>query len=143
MNRSRRPASVGQASRSAAARLAWQTRSSATYRARRSEKASKLALSTWCHANGWKVVFFEGKTGSPRTGIVDAVMIRIRPGNADALEVRLVQLKSGAGGLTGAEITRLEKAAQALSKGWLLAAFDGEHLHLVPEIPKVGDRTRA
>src|SRR4026207_1302437 len=35
--------------------------------------------------------------------IVDACMIRIRPRKADSIEVRLVQLKAGASGLTAAE----------------------------------------
>jgi hypothetical protein len=65
-------------------------------------------------------------------GIVDAVIVRIKPREPDAIEVRLVQLKSGVGGLTGAEITRLKRAVAQLSTNWLLAAFDGQTLHLVP-----------
>lgn len=127
-------------SRSQAAIKAWATRRSAHYRAARSEKASKTALAAWCRENGWKAVFFEGLTGSPRTGIVDAIIVRIKPRSPDSLEVRLVQLKAGVGGLTGAEITRLKRAVQALSIDWLLAAFDGETLHLVPNIPEEGKR---
>ena len=103
-----------------------------------SERARKNALSAWCQDNGWKLVFFEGAKGSPRTGIVDAVMVRINPGSPDAIEVRLVQLKSGAGGITGIEIRRLKQALAKLSADWLLGAFDGETLHLVPDIPKRG-----
>jgi hypothetical protein len=128
--------------RSIGARKAWETRRSARYRAAKSEKASKAALLSWCRANGWKVLFFEGDSGAPRTGIVDAVIARIRPGNADAIEVRLVQLKSGAGGLTGAEIARLKRALASLSTDWLLAAFDGETLHLLPDMPRPGARAR-
>lgn len=127
-------------SRSEAAIKAWATRRSARYRAVKSEKASKIALSEWCQENGWKVLFFEGATGFPRTGIVDAVIVRIKPRDADAVEVRLVQLKSGVGGLTGAEITRLKNAVSRLSTDWLLAAFDGRTLHLVPDIPARGKR---
>jgi hypothetical protein len=104
-------------------------------------EASKDALSEWCRENGWKVTFFEGATGSPRTGIVDAVMVRIKPRDADAIEVRLVQLKGGVGGLTGAEIRRLKNAVSKLSTDWLLAAFDGHTLHLVPDIPARGKRS--
>lgn len=128
-------------SRSEAAIKAWATRRSPRYRATKSEKASKVALSEWCRENGWKVVFFEGATGSPRTGIVDAVIVRIRPRDADAIEVRLVQVKAGVGGLTGAEITRLKNAVLKLSTDWLLAAFDGQTLHLVPDIPARGKRS--
>lgn len=95
--------------RSEAAIKSWVTRRSPRYRAAKSEKSSKTALSEWCQENGWKVVFFEGPSGSPRTGIVDAVIVRIKPRDPDAIEVRLVQLKSGVAGLTGAEVARLKK----------------------------------
>jgi hypothetical protein len=120
--------------RSQAAKKAWSTRRSAPYKARKTERASKAALTAWCRANGWKVVFFEGQTGAPRTGIVDAIIARIRPRQADAVEVRLVQLKSGSAGVTGREIARLKSAVKNLSPDWLLAAFDGEDLHFLPEI---------
>jgi hypothetical protein len=128
-------------SRSAAALKAWATRRTPQYRARQSEARSKTALREWCRENKWSAVFFEGASGAPRTGIVDAVIVRIKPGNADAIEVRLVQLKSGAAGVSAAEIARLKKAADALSTDWLLAAFDGTTLHLVPDIPKRGARS--
>jgi len=126
-------------SRSQAAIKAWVRRQSPQYRAARSEKESKAALSTWCRNNGWKETFFEGPTGSPRNGIVDAVITRIKPGSPDLIEVRLVQLKSGVGGLTGKEIARLKKAVSTVSVDWLLAAFDGTTLHLVPDIPERGE----
>jgi hypothetical protein len=80
-------------------------------------------------------VFFEGLTGAPRTGIVDAIIARIRPGQPDGIDIRLVQLKSGAGGLTGSEIGRMKRAVENLSHDWLLAAFDGQTLHFLPDIP--------
>jgi hypothetical protein len=125
--------------RSQAAIKAWATRRSAQHKALVSEKASKKALEDWCKDNYWKVLFFEGPKGGPRTGIVDAVIIRIKPRDPDLIEVRLVQLKSGLGGLTGAEIGRLKEAVKNLSKDWLLAAFDGETLHVHPEIPPKGE----
>jgi hypothetical protein len=128
-------------SRSEAAIKAWATHLSASYRAAKSERASKIPLSEWYQENGWKVVFFESATGSPRTGIVDAVIVRIKPRAPDAIEVRLVQLKSGMGGLTGAEITRLKRGVAQLSMDWLPAAFDGQTLHLVPDIPARGKRS--
>lgn len=120
--------------RSRAARKAWVTMRSAKWRASKSERASKRALSEWCAKNGWRVIFFEGKTGAARTGIVDAVIARIRIGEADGIDVRLVQLKSGAGGLTGREIARIKEAVAHTSTGWLLAAFDGKTLHILPEM---------
>jgi hypothetical protein len=120
--------------RTEAAKKAWATRRSASYKARKTEKASKAALSAWCRASGWKVIFFEGKTGAPRTGILDAIIVRIKPSEADRLEVRLVQLKSGSGGVTGREISRLKNAVERLSCNWLVAVFDGDDLHLLPEV---------
>ena len=73
--------------------------------------------------------------------IRDAVMTRIKPRDPDLIEVRLVQLKSGVAGLTGAEIARLKRAVANLSADWLLAAFDGRMLHLVPDVPKPGRRS--
>jgi hypothetical protein len=125
-------------SRSNAALKAWATRRKPQYRARQSEARSKMALREWCRENKWQAVFFESSTGAPRTGIVDAIIVRIMPGKPDAIEVRLVQLKSGVAGLKAAEIARLKKAVQTLSRDWLLAAFDGTILHLVPDIPKRG-----
>jgi hypothetical protein len=120
--------------RTVAAKKAWTTRRSAPYKARKTEKASKAAFSAWCRKNGWKVVFFEGDTGAPRTGIVDAVIVRIRRREPDCVEVRLVQLKSGSAGVTAGEITRLKRAVKNLCADWILAVFDGGDLHLLPEI---------
>lgn len=74
--------------------------------------------------------------------IVDTIIARIRPDDTDAVDKRLVQLKAGAGGLTAAEISRLKRTVAMLTTEWLLAAFDGEILHLVPEIPRKGARRR-
>jgi hypothetical protein len=115
--------------RNSAARRAWATRRGPSYRARKSEQASKLALQAWCTEHEWQVIFFEGSSGAPRTGIVDAIIARIRPGDADAIEIRLIQLKAGCGGLTGLEIARLKQSVANVSIEWLLAAFDGESLH--------------
>ena len=119
------------AARSVAARKAWATRTSPRYRAGRSERRSKQALLAWAEANGWRVVFFEGRTGAPRTGIVDAVLLRLARAKPDVVELRLVQLKAGAGGLTAGEIARLKGALQAIQCEWVLAAFDGTELHFL------------
>lgn len=122
--------------KSQAAKKAWATRNSPKYKARRSEKASKQALENWCKSNGWKILFFEGESGAPRTGIVDAIIARIASNDADALDIRLVQLKSGTAGLTATEISRLKQALEKASINWLLAAFDGEDIHFLPEMHK-------
>jgi hypothetical protein len=125
--------------RTAAALKAWAKRGTSQERARRTEARSKVALQEWCRDNNWKVMFFEGVSGAPRTGIVDAVMVRIKPAKTDSIEVRLVQLKGGVTGLKATEIARLKKAMEGVSTGWLLAAHDGAVLYLVPDIPRRGE----
>lgn len=99
------------------------------------EAQSKDALRLYCEEHKWSVGFFEGKTGAPRTGIIDAIIFRISKGNADTLELRLVQLKGGHAGASGAEIARLKKASETVAVSWLIAAFDGESLHLLSDDP--------
>lgn len=124
--------------RRTAARKAVVTRKrmSALTKVRAAEAASKEALRAYCEEHGWRVAFFEGKTGAPRTGIIDAIIFRISRRNADTLDLRLVQLKGGNAGVSGAEIARLKKASEAVAVNWMIAAFDGEALHLLPEEPK-------
>ena len=113
----------------------WDTRrkKSAFAKARAAEAASKEALKIDCQEHGWHVAFFEGKTGAPRTGIIDAVAFRLDRKNADALQIRLIQLKGGNAGVSGREIARLKKAVEQASLSWVIAAFDGEVLHTIPE----------
>ena len=121
--------------RRAAARKAVATRKrmSAFTKVRAAEAASKEALRAYCEDHKWRVAFFEGATGSPRTGIIDAIIFRISRQSADVLDLRLVQLKGGRAGVSGAEIARLKKASEAVAVNWMIAAFDGELLHLLPE----------
>ena len=114
---------------------AWHTRKWRAIREKTviAEVASKEALRAYCEKHGWRVAFFEGKTGAPRTGIIDAIVFRISKSNADKLDLRLVQLKGGKAGISGAEIARLKKAAVDVSPvNWLIAAYDGDTLHLLP-----------
>ena len=83
------------------------------------------------------MAFFEGKTGAPRTGIIDAVAFRLNRKNADVLDLRLVQLKGGRAGVNGGELTRLKKAANAVTVKMLIALFDGETLQLLPDDPGI------
>lgn len=123
--------------RHAAALKSWRTRRamSAFAKARAAEAASKEALRLYCQQHCWKLAFFEGTTGSPRTGIIDAVAFRLQRQNADMLEIRLIQLKGGKAGISGPEIARLKKATEGATVKWLIAAFDGEALHLLPDDP--------
>ena len=95
--------------------------------------ASKEALRLYCKQHGWKVAFFEGPTGAPRTGIIDAMAYRLGSGNADLLDVRLMALKGRDAGVNASEIARLKKASAGATVKWLIAAFDGETLHLLPD----------
>jgi hypothetical protein len=91
-------------------------------KARKSETASKDALRTYCEKHNWRVAFFEGATGSP-------IIFRISKGNADAIEIRLIQLKGGNAGMSGSEIARMKKAVGTVDINWMYAAFDGDSLH--------------
>jgi hypothetical protein len=122
-----------------AAKKAWHTINSPWHKAHQSEQVSKDALRAYCQRNHWKVLFFEGSTGAPRTGIVDAIIARIRQGEPDGIDIRLVQLKSGAGGLTASDMARMERAVDHLSCAVLLAGFDGKTMHFLPEM---GDAKR-
>lgn len=117
---------------SARALKAWRTRRirSAFIRARASEAASKEALKEHLRKHGWKVVLLEGKTGAPRTGIIDAFAYRLNRRNADLLEIKLIQLKGGKAGASGREIARLKKAIDDAALTWAVASFDGEIVHL-------------
>ena len=99
------------------------------------EAASKDALRTYCQQHGWRVAFFEGATGAPRTGVIDAIAFRLGRKNCDLLDVRLIQLKGGSADVTGREIARLKQAAAGATVKWLVAEFDGDALHLLPDDP--------
>lgn len=106
---------------------------SAFTKARAAEAASKEALRAYCQAHNWRVAFFEGASGSPRTGIIDTIIFRISRENADVLDIRLAQLRGGHAGVSGAEITRRKRANEA-AVDWMISAFDGESLHPLPEL---------
>ena len=99
------------------------------------ERASKVALRKYCDAHGWHVAFFEGKTGAPRTGIIDAIVYRLGRQNPDKMDLRLVQLKGGGAGIKAEEIGRLKAAAEYLGVKYLVAEFDTKRnkLELLPD----------
>lgn len=96
-----------------AANKAWEVRHRGFHKSRSHERDSKEALRTWCRQNEWAVAFFEGRSGAARDGIVDAVIVR-PAGTGARCAVKLVQLKSGNGGLTAAQIRRLRQAVKDL-----------------------------
>ncbi len=119
----------------ASALKAWETRrrQAAWKKAHASEAASKRALRKYCRENGWRIAFFEGPTGAPRTGIIDAIIYRLGRDDPDKMELRLIQLKGGKAGVTAREIARLKEAADALKVKWIVAEFDGKVLQVVTE----------
>ncbi len=118
---------------------AWKTRRamSTIVKVRAAEAASKDALRAHCKKHRWRVAFFEGDTGAPRTGIIDAIAFRLGRKNSDQLDVRLIQLKGGNAGVSGREIARLKKASAEATVNWLIAEFDGDSLQWLPEDPMV------
>jgi hypothetical protein len=122
----------------AAGKKAWKTirNKQAWIKAHAAEAASKAAFKAHFEKEGWRVAFFEGPTGAPRAGIIDAVAFRLSRKNRDVLDLRLVQLKGGKAGVSGAEIARLKKAAGQVAVNWLIAEFDGETLQLLPDDPE-------
>lgn len=125
--------------RSEAAKRAWKTirNKRAWIKAHAAEAASKAAFRAHFEEEGWRVAFFEGKTGAPRTGIIDAVIFRLSRKNSDILDLRLVQLKGGNAGVTAKEIGRLKDAVGQVALNWLIAEFDGKTLHLLPNDPEI------
>ena len=120
--------------RSEAAKLAWKRmrNKKAWDKAHAAERASKKALGKHCKAHGWRVAFFEGKTGAPRTGIIDAIAYRLGKHDPDAMELRLIQLKSGKAGVTAEEIKRLKEAPGKVGLDFIIAEFDGKALQFLP-----------
>ncbi len=126
-----------------AGRKSWKTRRirKALDRAHAAERASKRALRKYCKERGWRLAFFEGPTGAPRTGIIDAIAYRLGKQNPDEMDLRLIQLKGGKAGVNAEEIGRLKEAADALKVKYLIAEFDAKAktLHLLPDELDVGD----
>ncbi len=116
------------------------TMRSAPFRARKTALKSQEALRVWAKTKGWYVLFLDAPSGQPRTGIVDAVLLRIATRSPDELEVRLVQLKGGSGGLTASEVTRLDSAAKLARVKTLCVFHDGQSLRF--QEPWVIERTR-
>ncbi len=120
--------------RRAAAGKAWKKMRSPTWLAKRSARRSQTALSEWARKHGWRVVFLDAKSGNPRTGIVDVVLLRIAPRSPDVVQVRLVQLKGGHAGLTASEARRLDAAATKVEVKVLHALHDGSALSLAEPV---------
>jgi hypothetical protein len=117
---------------SLASKLLWgRTRpaSSPPHKAKTTARKSQVALQRWAKDNGWyPPVFLDAPSGNPRTGIVDAVLVRVSRDDPDVLELRLVQLKSGLAGLKASECERLEQAVKCIEVGSMYALCSGTHV---------------
>jgi hypothetical protein len=105
-----------------AGKKSWRTRRNnlAWKQAHASEAQSKSALRRYCEERGWRVAFFEGPTGAPRTGIIDAIAYRLGREDPDEMNLRLIQLKGGRAGVTAEEIGRLKQAVNCLKSQRLM-----------------------
>ena len=105
------------------------------WKGRQTERRSKDALRSWAAKEGFGVHFLDAVSGFPRTGIVDALLFRIKPKAADQIELYVVQLKGGGSGYTAAENARLTKAAASVKATPLIMLHDGEELHVLGGSP--------
>ncbi|MHB8877658.1 MAG: hypothetical protein ACYC8T_28540 [Myxococcaceae bacterium] len=80
-------------------------------------------------------MFLDAHSGNPRTGIVDALLVRVATRDADKLEVLLLQLKAGCAGLKPLELRRLAAACSKASVLPAYAFFDGQALEFVRPMP--------
>jgi len=101
------------------------------FKARRTARLSKEAVSKWAEESGFKIVFLDAASGNPRTGIADAILLRIKPKSSDQIELYVVQLKGGGSGFKAAEMARLTKAASAIKATPLIILHDGGELHFL------------
>jgi len=98
------------------------------FKAKVAARRSQEALAAWAKSKAWRLVFLDSESGNPRTGIVDAVLLRIAPGRPDVVQARLVQLKGGGAGLTAGEVIRLEAAVAKMEVSTMYALYDGTDL---------------
>jgi hypothetical protein len=117
-----------------AEKVKWQN---AAREGQRHERESKKELKKWGKANGWRVAFFDSPSGSPLTGIIDAIAFRLNAKDRDVLEILLYQLKSGKAGPSGHEVGRLKEAIRRHTIEFRLAEFDGRVLHQQREVSTV------
>ena len=80
-------------------------------------------------------MFLDAASGRPRTGIADALILRVKSRAADQIELFVVQLKGGKSGFKAVEMARLTKAASAVKAVPLIILHDGDALHFLAGEP--------
>ena len=113
----------------------WKTMRDPVWKAKRTAKRSQDALQQWADQSGFHLVFLDAASGNPRTGIADALLLRIKPKSRDQIELYVVQLKGGGAGFKGAEMARLTKASAAVKATPLIVLHDGQELHFLAGEP--------
>lgn len=109
--------------------------------ARAGDAATRLALEETLMRRGWRVLFFDEEFGPlfgpERPRLFDGIAVRLRPGSEDRLELRLVRAESDTLEAPREVIERVKRAANAASLDWLVAAFDGESMRVVPPLDEI------
>jgi hypothetical protein len=109
--------------------------------ARAGDAATRLALEETLMRRGWRVLFFDEEFGPlfgpERPRLFDGIAVRLRPGTEDRLELRLVRAESDTLEAPREVIERVKRAANAASLDWLVAAFDGESMRVVPPLDEI------
>jgi hypothetical protein len=109
---------------------------------RAGDAATRLALEDTLLRKGWRVLYFEEGFGpllDPQGERLDGIAFRLRPGQGEALELRLVRVESGTVDVREDSVEQLRRLARSASLEWLLAAFDGEEIRLVPDLDGLED----
>lgn len=105
--------------------------------ARAGESATRVALEETLLRKGWRVLWFEDTVGplegADRARLLDGVAVRMRPGEDESLEFRLLRVQSGTLEIPEGATDRMERVTGSLDASWLLAAFDGEQMRLIPD----------
>lgn len=109
--------------------------------ARAGDAATRLALEETLMRRGWHVLFFDEEFGPlfgpERPRLFDGIAVRLRPGSGDRLELRLVRAESDTLEAPREVIELVKRAANAASLDWLVAAFDGESMRVVPPLEEI------
>ncbi|MFN2431697.1 MAG: hypothetical protein ABR599_02555, partial [Gemmatimonadota bacterium] len=84
-----------------------------------------------------RVIFFDDRFGPlfgpHRSKLLDGIAVRLRPGEEEELELRLLRFESGTLELPEGLLERVRRVAGAVVPDCMLAAFDGETLRLLPD----------
>lgn len=110
---------------------------------RAGDAATRLALEETLLRHGWRLLWFDDRFGPlfgpRRSKVIDGVAVRLRPGEEEELELRLIRFESGTLELPPGLIERVQRVAGGTTPAWIVAAFDGERLRLVPDPDALGE----